>query len=46
MARFYSTVGGMMVGGPFVTYAQAKGFGIEYARKNGLQQYQMEVEEV
>lgn len=45
MARFYSTIDGMMVGGPFATYSQAQSFGIEYARDNGLQQYQMKVQQ-
>jgi len=46
MAKFYSTVSGMMVGGPFPTHAQAQSFGIKYARENGIQQYKMQVEEV
>lgn len=46
MARFFSTVDGIPVGGPFVTYCQAQSFGIQYARENGLQQYQMKVQQV
>ena len=47
MSRFFTFVGDtVVVAGPFVTYCQAQGAGVKYARENGIPQHKMTVKEV